>query len=457
MDSATLVVLAVFGVLFGAAILWLAKRNTNASPTDLSAVTLSLQQVSGAVQEISGVVHQMHTETAVLSQKVAQVETLVPSFATLKTEVHTVVERTATVEKTQNQIGSGLVLISQNLAKTAEMTRQLTDTSTAIHKELNVAKTDLTALAERVAKIDGNQNNFNHGMVALGNQLTSNDGVTKGLVQAAAAIRNELASAKTDLTRLHAEAKARHEIEQRSADALQHLESVIAGTQSKGAAGENILEAIFSKLPIEWQVRDFTVNNKPCEFGLRLPNNLVLPIDSKWAATHLLERFIACDEIAAQQKIKEEIEAAVLTKAKEVKKYIDPTRTPSFGVAVVPDAIYQLCTGMMCEAFSHNVVLISHSMFMPYLMLVFQTMHKNSQSLDLGKLDRQVTNALETVQSLQHEIEGPHARGLTMINNSRDKINAHLSRLQTGLGSIHHEAVDAAEDVSPPVLALEAT
>ena len=51
--------------------------------------------------------------------------------------------------------------------------------------------------------------------------------------------------------------------------AIRRLETVIAGTQSKGAAGENILDVVFSKLPAEWQVRNFPVGNKSVEFGLR--------------------------------------------------------------------------------------------------------------------------------------------------------------------------------------------
>jgi DNA recombination protein RmuC len=54
---------------------------------------------------------------------------------------------------------------------------------------------------------------------------------------------------------------------------------------------------VFGKLPAEWQVRDFKISGKVVEFGLRLPNDLILPIDSKWTATHLLEKFVAAEEV----------------------------------------------------------------------------------------------------------------------------------------------------------------
>jgi len=48
------------------------------------------------------------------------------------------------------------------------------------------------------------------------------------------------------------------------------LEAVIAGTQTNRAAGENIIEVVFSQQPAEWKARDFHVGNKIVEFGLQL-------------------------------------------------------------------------------------------------------------------------------------------------------------------------------------------
>jgi DNA recombination protein RmuC len=64
------------------------------------------------------------------------------------------------------------------------------------------------------------------------------------------------------------------------------------------------------------------VNGKSVEFGLRLPNGLVLTIDSKWPATHLIEQFIAADKPEEKKRLKAEIEHAI---------------TMPFRVAYVPD------------------------------------------------------------------------------------------------------------------------
>jgi len=105
-------------------------------------------------------------------------------------------------------------------------------------------------------------------------------------------------------------------------------------------------------LPIEWQVRNFNVNGKTVEFGLRLPNNLVLPIDSKWPATHLLEQFAAAHDPEEQKRLKGEIEKSILQKAKEVGKYVDPDLTMPFGIAAVPDSVFDLSSGVLADVFN---------------------------------------------------------------------------------------------------------
>ena len=249
-------------------------------------------------------------------------------------------------------------------------------------------------------------------------------------------MRNELSRAKDGLTELQTFAKARQEMEQRTAESVKRLETIIAGTQTKGVAGENILEFVFAKLPPEWQVRNFRVGNKSVEFGLRLPNNLILPIDSKWAATNLIEQLVNCDNPDEQQKLKAQIESAVLSKAREVKKYIDPGLTVNFGIAAVPDAVYDVCCGIQTDVFRMNVVLVSYSMFIPYLLLVFQTVLKTSQNIDLEKLAAYIKTAQENIRKLQDELEGRFPKAITMLNNSRGDMSTYLSKVSSSLTSL---------------------
>ena len=70
----------------------------------------------------------------------------------------------------------------------------------------------------------------------------------------AAAIRTELSRVRESLTEVQTQAKTRVEMEQQTAESIQRVEMVLAGTKSRGKAGENIVETVFSRLPSEWQV-----------------------------------------------------------------------------------------------------------------------------------------------------------------------------------------------------------
>ena len=96
---------------------------------------------------------------------------------------------------------------------------------------------------------------------------------------------------------------------------------------------------------------------------------------------------MASTDPSERLRLKEDINRAVMLKAKEVGKYIDPSITVTFGVAVVPDAVYDLCMANLTELFELHVVLISYSMFVPYLLLVYQTVLKANRSIDVQMLE----------------------------------------------------------------------
>lgn len=256
-----------------------------------------------------------------------------------------------------------------------------------------------------------------------------------GLSETASAIRERLAEVHTML-------RARQDVELRTADSVRHLEMVIAGTQSKGAAGENIIDAVFAQLPPEWQVRNFRVANKVVEFGLRLPNNTILPIDSKWPATNLIDRLVACDDENERTRIKAEIDRAVLSKVREVRRYLDPSLTADFGIAAVPDSVFDLCASVQCEALRMNVVLVGYSMFVPYLLLVFQMALKTSRDLDVEKLGAYLKDMEVGVSQLHEEVDGRLARAIVMLTNSRTDMSQLLGRIGSRLNEVQVQTAD---------------
>ena len=322
--------------------------------------------------------------------------------------------------------------LSQGTIQAAAMAERLTQLE-PVAKTLLAVHVELRGLVERLSTVEQSQSSASRGVgdlsAASASGFSELRAVASALSDATTAVRAELARASNDLTEIKAHEKSDKELSARVAESVRRLETVIAGTQSKGAAGENILEQIFANLPLEWQVRDFKIGGKACEFGLRLPSNLILPIDSKWPATDLLERFASSTSLDEQRRLQKDIEACVLSKAKDVEKYLDPSVTMSMGVAVVPDAVYDLCPGARVDAFAMNVAVISYSMFTPYLLLVYQTALSASQTVDMQKLVSFLGTIEKVTRELHDEIDGRLSRGLTMIANSRDEMRVHAGKL----------------------------
>ncbi len=220
----------------------------------------------------------------------------------------------------------------------------LTETSSQSREEL-------ARVAERIGNVEKSQQAAVEKMQKLDTQLAGAGATTGNLVSTANAIREELTKASQTVAELKSAAEARQEVERKTSESIRRLENIIAGTQSRGAAGENILDIVFSRLPAEWKVHNYRVAGGSVEFGLRLPNGRVLPIDSKWPAAELVQKLSETDDPNERARLQRDVERAVKNKASEVRKYIDPDRTLSFGVAAVPDAVYDLCLGYRPRSF----------------------------------------------------------------------------------------------------------
>ena len=281
----------------------------------------------------------------------------------------------------------------------------------------------LAAIAWRIAAVAERVRGMERAQTATGGSLDSRLGV----------LYTELAAARTGVSELRGQAEARGHTDRQVAESVRRLEAVIAGTHSKGAAGENILNVVFSKLPAAWQLRDFRVGNRTVEFALKLPNGRVLPIDSKWPATDHIERLAAATDPLERQQLKDAINRVVLTKAREVKKYLEPSLTLGFAIAAVPDAVYDVSTDVHAQCLQENVVLLGYSMFLPYVLLVFQTVLATSRDIDLEKLAAHLRAAELAAAAVQEELEGRFSRALAMLHNSKTELSAHASRISSSL------------------------
>ena len=106
----------------------------------------------------------------------------------------------------------------------------------------------------------------------------------------AAELRERLSQTQSVVEGLRSALSARQPVEEEARASLRRLESVIAGSSTRGAAGENILEEALRHLPPEMLQRNVWVGGKVVELALRLPGGKLLPMDSKWVSSGALEQ-----------------------------------------------------------------------------------------------------------------------------------------------------------------------
>ena len=269
----------------------------------------------------------------------------------------------------------------------------------------------------------------------------------------AAELRERLSHTQAVVEGLRSALSARQPIEEEARASLRRLESVIAGSSSRGAAGENILEEALRHLPPEMLQRNVWVGGKVVELALRLPGGKLLPMDSKWVSSVALEQ-LADTGLDANRRaqLTAIVEREVERRVREVSQYIDPATTSPFALAVIPDAAYDVCRGAIVNAHKRHVMVVGYAMALPYLLTLYQLHMQFARTVDMEKLQSALIDIERQVDVLEGILENKVQRSLTVLQNAYTegkqasaKVRASVQRVQISQGA---EEDGAGETVS---------
>src|SRR6202165_2424586 len=154
-----------------------------------------------------------------------------------------------------------------------------------------------------------------------------------------AELRERLSQTQSVVEGLRSALSARQPVEDEARASLSRLESVSAGSSTRGAAGENILEEALKHLPPEMLQRNVWVGGKVVELALRLPGGKLLPMDSQWVSSGALEQ-LADPALDAPRRaqLTGQVEREVERRVREVSQYIDPATPSPLALAGIPGA-----------------------------------------------------------------------------------------------------------------------
>ena len=235
----------------------------------------------------------------------------------------------------------------------------------------------------------------------------------------AAELRERLSQTQSVVEGLRSAISARQPVEEEARASLKRLESVIAGSSSRGAAGEHILEEALRHLPPEMLQRNVWIGGKVVELALRLPGGKLLPMDSKWVSSVALEQ-LAEPGLDANRRaqLTGQVEREVERRVREVSQYIDPATTSTFALAVIPDAAYDVCRGAIVNAHSRHVMVVGYAMALPYLLTLYQLHLQFARTVDMDKLQSALIDIERQVDVLDGILENKVQRSLTVLQNA---------------------------------------
>jgi DNA recombination protein RmuC len=273
----------------------------------------------------------------------------------------------------------------------------------------------------------------------------------------AAELRERLAQTQATVEGLRSALSARQSVEEDARASLKRLESVIAGSSTRGAAGENILEEVLRALPTEMLQRNVWVGGKVVELGLRLPGGKLLPIDSKWVSSGALEQLADTSLDAPRRaQLSGQVEREVERRVREVSQYINPEATSPFALAVIPDAAYDVCRGAIVDAHKRHVMVVGYGMALPYLLTLYQLHLQFARTVDMERMQSALIDVERHLDVLENVLENKLQRAVTMLQNAYGEGKQVSARIRASARSIQvSEASEpAVHEVSTEPLSL---
>ena len=267
----------------------------------------------------------------------------------------------------------------------------------------------------------------------------------------AAQLRERLSQTQSALEGLRSAVSARQPIEEEARASLKRLESIIAGSSSRGAAGERILEEALRHLPPEMLQRNVWVGGKVVELALRLPGGKLLPMDSKWVSSPALEQ-LGDPGLDANRRaqLMATVEREVERRVREVSQYIDPGTTTPFALAVIPDAAYDVCRSAIVTAHHRHVMVVGYAMALPYLLTLYQLHLQFSRTVDMEKLQSALIDIERQVDVLEGILDNKVQRALTMLQNAYQEGGQATGKIRSTAQAVQimEGTVDGPSDIS---------
>jgi DNA recombination protein RmuC len=248
-----------------------------------------------------------------------------------------------------------------------------------------------------------------------------------GLADMAQGLQGRMAAAQRELGEMKALEHERARQLDRATDSLRRLETVVAGSASRGAAGESILARALGQLPPDLLETNAAFGGRVVEYALRLPDGRLLPIDSKWTSAGALERLETTEDAGLRRRLLDQIARDVRTRIRDMEKYLDPERTLSLGILAVPDAVHSAVPETHGEGWRAGVLVVPYSLALPFVLALYRFAVRLGAAPDDKELGAHVAHLAESLRRMDETVEGRMSRALVQLGNARDDLRTSIA------------------------------
>ena len=257
-----------------------------------------------------------------------------------------------------------------------------------------------------------------------------------GLAGATQDLQGRLAQAQRALAEVKSLEQARGSQLDRATDSLRRLELVVAGSSSRGAAGENVLARSLAQLPPDLLETNAAFGGRVVEYAVRLPGGRLLPVDSKWTGAAGLERLETAGDPDERRRLLEQVARELRGRVREMAKYLDPERTLALAVLAVPDAVHAAVPEVHAEAFREGVLVVPYSLALPFVLSLYRLAVRFAAAPDTEELGRHLARLAELLGRMDDELEGRLSRALVQAANARDALRGDLAEARRASGRL---------------------
>jgi len=213
---------------------------------------------------------------------------------------------------------------------------------------------------------------------------------------------------------------------------INQVTRILTGRKS-GKAGENIVGELLNIVPQDWIERNISIGKGQVEFAIKISGGYLIPLDSKFVAPELAAQLENETSGKQQQQLLEEVKRKLRERAREISKYLTDSKVLGFGIAAVPDSVYDLCReAVKTVAQNHSIVIVPYSLLLPFVLSLYLMAQRLGISR-LGETDQVIGTAIIALDQAKRELENM-SKEITTVNNQKERA---LERIEKTLNSLY--------------------